>query len=117
MLIGLALNYMGINAIAMLFWSAVVNGVLAAPLIAIVILLTGNPKVMGKRTSPVPVAIAGVDRRWGDDVRSRDHDWHGALIKKHRKRTRNPWAKSVRNTVLAITRTIAVHDRTISLRD
>src|SRR5205085_7400172 len=35
MLIGLALDYMGINAVAMLFWSAVLNGVLAPPLIAI----------------------------------------------------------------------------------
>ena len=59
MLIGLALDYMGINAIAMLFWSAVVNGVLAAPLIAIVILLTSNPKVMGQRTSPFLLRLLG----------------------------------------------------------
>lgn len=52
MLVGLALDYVGINAVAMLFWSAVLNGVLAPPLVAIVILLTSNPKVMGQRTNP-----------------------------------------------------------------
>ena len=59
MLIGLALDYMGINAVAMLFWSAVLNGVLAPPLIAIVILLTSNPKVMGRRTSSLLLRLLG----------------------------------------------------------
>ncbi len=52
MLIGLALDTLGLDAIAMLFWSAVVNGVLAPPLIAIVALLTSDPSVMGDRVSP-----------------------------------------------------------------
>ena len=38
MLVGLILNFVGLNAVAMLFWSAVVNGVLAAPLIVLVVL-------------------------------------------------------------------------------
>jgi NRAMP (natural resistance-associated macrophage protein)-like metal ion transporter len=59
MLVGLALDYMGINAVAMLFWSAVLNGVLAPPLIAIVILLTSNPKVMGQRTSSLLLRLLG----------------------------------------------------------
>jgi Mn2+/Fe2+ NRAMP family transporter len=59
MMVGLALNYMGINAVAMLFWSAVLNGVLAPPLIALVILLTSNPKVMGKRTSSPLLRLLG----------------------------------------------------------
>src|SRR5207248_1637034 len=54
MLLGMALNYAGINAVKMLFWSAVLNGVLAPPLIVLVILLTSNPRVMGERVnSPV----------------------------------------------------------------
>jgi Mn2+/Fe2+ NRAMP family transporter len=36
----------------MLFWSAVLNGVLAPPLIVLVVLLTSNKKVMGKRINP-----------------------------------------------------------------
>ena len=47
MLVGLALNYAGLNAVRMLFYSAVVNGLLAPPLILLVILLTCDPKVMG----------------------------------------------------------------------
>jgi Mn2+/Fe2+ NRAMP family transporter len=59
MLVGLALDYVGINAVAMLFWSAVINGVLASPLIAIVILLTSNPKVMGKQTNSFLLRLLG----------------------------------------------------------
>ena len=35
LLMGLALDYTGVNAVAMLFWPAVLNGVLAPPLIVI----------------------------------------------------------------------------------
>jgi NRAMP (natural resistance-associated macrophage protein)-like metal ion transporter len=52
MALGLALNYLGFNAVKMLFLSAVINGLLAPPLILLVILLTSNPKVMGKRVNP-----------------------------------------------------------------
>lgn len=51
MLVGLILNFVGLNAVAMLFWSAVVNGVLAAPLIVLVVLLTSDATVMGKRVN------------------------------------------------------------------
>ena len=51
MTLGLALNYFGFNAVKMLFWSAVINGLLAPPLILLVILLTSNHKVMGKRVN------------------------------------------------------------------
>ena len=48
----LALNYAGINAIKMLFLAAVLNGVLAPPLILLVVLLSSSPKVMGQRANP-----------------------------------------------------------------
>jgi NRAMP (natural resistance-associated macrophage protein)-like metal ion transporter len=51
MALGLALNYLGFNAVKMLFWSAVINGLLAPPLILLVILLTSSHKVMGKRVN------------------------------------------------------------------
>jgi NRAMP (natural resistance-associated macrophage protein)-like metal ion transporter len=54
MLLGLLLNYVGIHAVRMLFLAAVLNGILAPPLIVLVVLLTSNKKVMGKRVnSPV----------------------------------------------------------------
>jgi NRAMP (natural resistance-associated macrophage protein)-like metal ion transporter len=52
MLVGLVLNFVGLDAVTMLFWSAVVNGVLASPLIVLVVLLTGDHTVMGKRVNP-----------------------------------------------------------------
>jgi NRAMP (natural resistance-associated macrophage protein)-like metal ion transporter len=52
MVLGIVLDYLGFNAVKMLFWSAVINGLLAPPLILLVVLLTSNPKVMGKRVNP-----------------------------------------------------------------
>jgi Mn2+/Fe2+ NRAMP family transporter len=52
MLLGLAINYVGLNAVKMLFWSAVTNGILAPPLILLILLLTSDRKVMGEQVSP-----------------------------------------------------------------
>jgi len=52
MILGLVLDYAGFNAVKMLFWSAVLNGVLAPPLIVLVVLLTSNRAVMGDRVNP-----------------------------------------------------------------
>ena len=52
MLVGLLLEVVGFNAVAMLFWSAVVNGVLAPPLIVLVLLVTSDRTVMGARVNP-----------------------------------------------------------------
>jgi len=57
--LGLALDYAGFNAVSMLFWSAVLNGVLAPPLIVILLLLTSNPAVMGTRSNPRWLAALG----------------------------------------------------------
>ena len=52
MILGLVLDYAGFNAVKMLFWSAVLNGVLAPPLIVLVVLLTSSRKIMGDRANP-----------------------------------------------------------------
>ncbi len=52
LIIGLCLDYAGLNAVKMLFWSAVVNGVLAPPLVILVVMLTSDPTVMGEHVSP-----------------------------------------------------------------
>jgi Mn2+/Fe2+ NRAMP family transporter len=57
--LGLVLDYAGFNAVSMLFWSAVLNGVLAPPLIVIVLLLTTNRKVMRTRTNPKWLSALG----------------------------------------------------------
>jgi len=51
MVLGLAIDYAGFDAIKMLFWSAVTNGVLAPPLILLILLLTSDRNVMGDRIS------------------------------------------------------------------
>jgi NRAMP (natural resistance-associated macrophage protein)-like metal ion transporter len=49
---GMWLTYLGIDAVKMLFWSAIVNGILAPPLLFLVVMLTSNRDVMGKHTNP-----------------------------------------------------------------
>jgi NRAMP (natural resistance-associated macrophage protein)-like metal ion transporter len=51
MVLGLALNYLRLNIVQMLFWTAVINGLLAPPLILLVVLLTSDSKVMGPRAN------------------------------------------------------------------
>jgi Mn2+/Fe2+ NRAMP family transporter len=51
-LLGVALDSVGLDAVKMLFWSAVANGVLAPPLIVLVVLLTTDRTVMGDRVNP-----------------------------------------------------------------
>lgn len=48
-LVGLMINFLGINPIQALFWAAVLNGLVTAPLLAIIIKVANNPKVMGKK--------------------------------------------------------------------
>jgi Mn2+/Fe2+ NRAMP family transporter len=45
------LDFAGLNAVKMLFWSAILNGLLAPPLVVMVVLLTSDKKVMGNRTN------------------------------------------------------------------
>ncbi len=50
-LIGLLINFIGINPIKALIWTAVLNGLVTPPLIAIMLLIANNPKIMGKRVN------------------------------------------------------------------
>jgi Mn2+/Fe2+ NRAMP family transporter len=50
-LVAIAINYFGVNPMQALFWTAVVNGFLAPPLLVIVMLIANNRQVMGKRTN------------------------------------------------------------------
>ena len=48
---GMALNFAGTSPIRMLFLSALLNGLLAPPLLLLVMLVGSNPAIMGKRTN------------------------------------------------------------------
>jgi NRAMP (natural resistance-associated macrophage protein)-like metal ion transporter len=52
MALGVALDRLGLDAVKMLFWSAVANGVLAPPLIVLAVLLTTDRSVMGDLVNP-----------------------------------------------------------------
>jgi Mn2+/Fe2+ NRAMP family transporter len=56
---GFAIDFAGLDAVKMMFWSAVVNGALAPPLILLVVLLTNNRRVMGERVNPAFLQILG----------------------------------------------------------
>ncbi len=45
---GMVLPLVGVRPIAALFWSAVLNGVVAGPLMAAILVLASNPRVMGR---------------------------------------------------------------------
>jgi NRAMP (natural resistance-associated macrophage protein)-like metal ion transporter len=47
-LAGVALNFTGIDPIKALYWSAVLNGLLAAPLMATMLMISTNPAIMGR---------------------------------------------------------------------
>lgn len=59
MCIGMVIAFFSQNAVSMLFLSAVVNGVLAPPLIVLVVLLASRRKVMGDRVSPRWLRVLG----------------------------------------------------------
>jgi NRAMP (natural resistance-associated macrophage protein)-like metal ion transporter len=57
--LGLALDFAGFNAVKMLFWSAILNGLLAPPLVVMVVLLTSDRKVMGSRVNSLGMRTLG----------------------------------------------------------
>jgi Mn2+/Fe2+ NRAMP family transporter len=58
-LVGVAIDFLGINPISALFWTAVINGVVAPPLLVVVMLVSGNKHVMGPRTNGLFTTIVG----------------------------------------------------------
>ena len=51
-LIGLVLNLIGIDPIRALFWTAVINGIVAGPVMIVMMHMASNPHVMGRLTIP-----------------------------------------------------------------
>jgi Mn2+/Fe2+ NRAMP family transporter len=50
-LAGMLINFIGINPISALFWTAVLNGFVAPPLLLLLMLISNNPTVMGNRVN------------------------------------------------------------------
>jgi Mn2+/Fe2+ NRAMP family transporter len=60
-LIGILINFSPINPIKALYWSAVINGVVAVPVMAIMMLMAVDTKVMGGFAIPLAMRVIG----WG----------------------------------------------------
>jgi NRAMP (natural resistance-associated macrophage protein)-like metal ion transporter len=58
-IIGLGLNFVGLNPIRALFWSAVINGVVSTPLMVVTMLMSANRKVMGPFILPRGLRVMG----------------------------------------------------------
>ena len=56
---GLGIQYSPISPMKALFWSAVINGVVAVPLMVVIIVLATKKSVMGDFTVSRPIAILG----------------------------------------------------------
>jgi NRAMP (natural resistance-associated macrophage protein)-like metal ion transporter len=56
---GLAINLIGISPIDALFWTAVVSGFLAPPLLLVIMLIANNKQVMGKRVNGLGLNVLG----------------------------------------------------------
>ena len=50
MLIGIGINFTPINPISALYWSAVINGVAAVPIMILLMVMTAQKRVMSKFT-------------------------------------------------------------------
>jgi Mn2+/Fe2+ NRAMP family transporter len=58
-LAGASLSSVGVNPVRALYWSAVINGLLAAPLMAVMMLIARNHRAMGRLTLSLRATILG----------------------------------------------------------
>lgn len=58
-LVGLGLNFLGVSPIKALYYSAFLNGVIAVPLLYVIMIVGGDKKIMGAETHPGWVRFFG----------------------------------------------------------
>jgi len=58
-LLGMLFNFLNFNVIQALYWTAVLNGIVAVPVLAIMMRMIHNPKVMGEFTIPGYLRVMG----------------------------------------------------------
>jgi Mn2+/Fe2+ NRAMP family transporter len=58
-LVGMLINFVGINPMAALFWTAVINGLVSPPLLVVIMLVSNNKKVMGDKVNGVATNVLG----------------------------------------------------------
>lgn len=60
LLLGLGLNYIGISPINALIYTAILYGITAPILIALILLISNNQKIMGKHTNALTANVMGI---------------------------------------------------------
>ena len=58
-LLGMMINFIGVNPMTALFWTAVINGFLAPPVLVVVMLIANNKKVLGAHVNGTFTNIVG----------------------------------------------------------
>jgi Mn2+/Fe2+ NRAMP family transporter len=58
-LVGMLINFVGINPIDALFWTAVINGFVAPPLLVLIMLVSNNRRIMGERVNGFGLNLLG----------------------------------------------------------
>jgi len=61
MIVGFLINYIGIDPIKALIYSAVANGLVAPVILVLIVLMSSNKKIMGEWTNHIGIKIIG----WG----------------------------------------------------
>jgi NRAMP (natural resistance-associated macrophage protein)-like metal ion transporter len=59
MIVGIALNFVGMNPIRALYWSAVINGIVAVPLMVMLMIMSANLAIVKEFAPPVYLRVAG----------------------------------------------------------
>jgi NRAMP (natural resistance-associated macrophage protein)-like metal ion transporter len=58
-LIGMLINFVGINPIRALFWTAVMNGLVAPPILVVIMLVANNRQIMGPHVNGLWTNVGG----------------------------------------------------------
>jgi Mn2+/Fe2+ NRAMP family transporter len=58
-LLGMLINFSGINPMSALFWTAVINGLVSPPLLVVIMLISNNKKVMGDKVNGLATNLIG----------------------------------------------------------
>jgi Mn2+/Fe2+ NRAMP family transporter len=58
-LLGVAIDFTSIDPIKALFWSAVINGVIAVPIMVVMMLMAGRTDIMGPFTAKRRLKVLG----------------------------------------------------------
>jgi len=59
MIVGIALNFVGMNPIRALYWSAVINGIVAVPLMVMLMIMSANAAIVKEFSLPAYLRIMG----------------------------------------------------------